>query len=63
MEGAKGTSGTPSGEIDQIRHMKILSERRSTLLTQNSLGSLKGIMQFRTISKTNPLLADRKSVV
>ena len=57
VKGAKGTSGTPSGGIDQIRHMKILSERRSTLLTQNSLGSLKGIMQFRTISKTNPLLA------
>ena len=31
--------------------------RHYTILTQNSLGSLKGILQFRTISKTNPLLA------
>lgn len=31
--------------------------RHYTVLTQNSLGSLKGILQFRTISKTNPLLA------
>jgi|TARA_B110000977_G_C11037411_1_gene477615 NADH-quinone oxidoreductase subunit N len=25
--------------------------------SQNSLGNLKGILQFRTLSKTNPLLA------
>lgn len=31
--------------------------RQYTLLTQNSLGSLKGILQFRTLSKTSPLLA------
>jgi len=27
------------------------------VLSQNSLGSLKGILQFRTLSKTSPLLA------
>lgn len=31
--------------------------RQLALGSQNSLGNLKGIMQFRTISKTNPLLA------
>jgi len=34
-----------------------LVPRQLTVATQNSLGSLKGIMQFRCISKTNPLLA------
>jgi NADH-quinone oxidoreductase subunit N len=43
--------------MDQTRHIQVLCDRRSTILTQNSLGSLKGILQFRTISKTNPLLA------
>jgi len=31
--------------------------RQLALGSQNSLGNLKGILQFRTISKTNPLLA------
>jgi len=31
--------------------------RQLALASQNSLGSLKGILQFRTLSKTNPLLA------
>ena len=35
----------------------LYNPRHFTLLSQNSLGSLKGIGQFRTISKTNPLLA------
>ena len=34
-----------------------LVPRQNTILTQNSLGSLKGILQFRTLSKTSPLLA------
>ena len=38
-------------------HLDNYAARHSTILTQNSLGSLKGILQFRTISKTNPLLA------
>ena len=31
--------------------------RQLALASQNSLGNLKGILQFRTLSKTNPLLA------
>ena len=31
--------------------------RQLALGSQNSLGNLKGILQFRTLSKTNPLLA------
>jgi len=34
-----------------------LIPRQNAILTQNSLGSLKGILQFRTLSKTSPLLA------
>jgi len=34
-----------------------LIPRQYALLSQNSLGSLKGILQFRTLSKTSPLLA------
>lgn len=50
-------SSNGSSTMDQTRHIQVLCDRRSTILTQNSLGSLKGILQFRTISKTNPLLA------
>jgi NADH:ubiquinone oxidoreductase subunit 2 (subunit N) len=34
-----------------------LIPRQYAVLSQNSLGSLKGILQFRTLSKTSPLLA------
>lgn len=48
----KGMNASPSST-----HLDNYAARHSTILTQNSLGSLKGILQFRTISKTNPLLA------
>ena len=47
-------SSTPS-DTDWLQTS--YNPRHFTLLSQNSLGSLKGIGQFRTISKTNPLLA------
>jgi len=34
-----------------------LTPRQMSVVSQNSIGSLTGIMQFRCISKTNPLLA------
>jgi NADH-quinone oxidoreductase subunit N len=34
-----------------------MTPRQMAVISQNALGSLKGIMQFRCISKTNPLLA------
>nr|ATY40889.1 NADH dehydrogenase subunit 2 [Picobiliphyte sp. MS584-11] len=54
-----GTSASanhkPSGTTNWLEDS--YTPRHYTILTQNSLGSLKGILQFRTISKTNPLLA------
>jgi len=44
-----------SEELDWVANS--LTPRQLAVVSQNSIGSLKGIMEFRCISKTNPLLA------
>ena len=52
-------SSTPTGnQADQEAWLHgAYIPRQLALASQNSLGNLKGILQFRTLSKTNPLLA------
>jgi len=49
--------GPDSSSSEEAWIQESLIPRQNAILTQNSLGSLKGILQFRTLSKTSPLLA------
>lgn len=53
-----GTASSQSVTSDSdLWVQQSLIPRQYAILSQNSLGSLKGILQFRTLSKTSPLLA------
>ena len=59
MASSASLSSTPTGnQPDQEAWLHgAYIPRQLALASQNSLGNLKGILQFRTLSKTNPLLA------
>ena len=59
MTSSASLSSTPTGnQADQEAWLHgAYIPRQLALASQNSLGNLKGILQFRTLSKTNPLLA------
>lgn len=59
MSSSASLSSTPTGnQPDQEAWLHgAYIPRQLALASQNSLGNLKGILQFRTLSKTNPLLA------
>jgi len=54
---AASSSANATSEGQEAWVQQSLIPRQNAILTQNSLGSLKGILQFRTLSKTSPLLA------
>ena len=59
MASSASLASTPTGnQPDQEAWLHgAYIPRQLALASQNSLGNLKGILQFRTLSKTNPLLA------
>ena len=59
MASSESLSSAPTGnQPDQEAWLHgAYIPRQLALASQNSLGNLKGILQFRTLSKTNPLLA------